>query len=514
MSSISLVSQPSPSTRLHPGWLIAGASLYLALVIVASMVKPIGLLLVAIVLPVAIALMVWPNLTTLSVIFLIYTNASVVAVKSHGVPYFVGAGVPLLLCIPVAYYVVWRGQRLIVDRVALLVILLLLAYAASACCSYNVGTSVGSVINLATEGLLLYVLVVNAVRSTRALAGITWILLLAGTVMGSLSVVQYATKSYRRDYGGFARVEQEHPGFRVGPLGAERQPRLAGPLGEQNRYAQVMLMLIPIGIFRIWNERLLIRRIAAGTATAVIAAGCVLTFSRGAAVGLVAVLGVMVWLRVIRPTQCLWLVAGAALLLIAIPQYSSRMASLSRAFDATHGSTAAIAAADSSIRSRAGEVMAAFLMFVDHPLTGVGPGVYPALYQQYALRVGVEFLPGITVQKEMRQPHMLYLGLAAEAGLPSLLLFLYTVAVALQCMNAVRRQCLPEQRELAGIITSLMLALVAYLATGFFLHFAYVRYFWLMLALGLAACHIAADTAARSRAAPEHQHPRRRFGFE
>ena len=33
------------------------------------------------------------------------------------------------------------------------------------------------------------------------------------------------------------------------------QRRLAGPLGEQNRYAQIMLMLVPLGLFRFWGER-------------------------------------------------------------------------------------------------------------------------------------------------------------------------------------------------------------------------------------------------------------------
>ena len=51
-----------------------------------------------------------------------------------------------------------------------------------------------------------------------------------------------------------------------------------------------------------------------------------------------------------------------------------------------------------------------------------------------------------------------------------------------------------------------MLALVAYLATGLFLHLSYARYFWLMLALAGAAAAViletteGAPTDARARA--------------
>src|SRR5688572_26773482 len=43
-----------------------------------------------------LALFVWPDLATLLVIFILYTNAAVIAVNFHGVPYIVGAAVPVL----------------------------------------------------------------------------------------------------------------------------------------------------------------------------------------------------------------------------------------------------------------------------------------------------------------------------------------------------------------------------------------------------------------------------------
>jgi hypothetical protein len=39
--------------------------------------------------------------------------------------------------------------------------------------------------------------------------------------------------------------------------------------------------------------------------------------------------------------------------------------------------------------------------------------------------------------------------------------------------------------ELANLSTGFFLAIVSYMTTGIFLHFAYIRYFWLMIALSV-----------------------------
>jgi len=56
------------------------------------------------------------------------------------------------------------------------------------------------------------------------------------------------------------------------------------------------------------------------------------------------------------------------------------------------------------------------------------------------------------------------------------------------------------------MVTAFMLAIIAYLASGIFLHFAFIRYFWLMMALAGAASYIAnaqGEQAARPAADPE-----------
>jgi hypothetical protein len=54
----------------------------------------------------------------------------------------------------------------------------------------------------------------------------------------------------------------------------------------------------------------------------------------------------------------------------------------------------------------------------------------------------------------------------------------------------VRRHWLNKQPEIAYTSASLLLALIAYLSTGVFLHLSYVRYYWLIVAMGSAAVQI------------------------
>ena len=60
------------------------------------------------------------------------------------------------------------------------------------------------VATFASEGLLLYVLMTNAVRDWRTLQAVFIALLAVGTLLGGLSVFQEVTGTYDNQYGGFA----------------------------------------------------------------------------------------------------------------------------------------------------------------------------------------------------------------------------------------------------------------------------------------------------------------------
>jgi hypothetical protein len=58
-----------------------------------------------------------------------------------------------------------------------------------------------------------------------------------------------------------------------------------------------------------------------------------------------------------------------------------------------------------------------------------------------------------------------------------------------------RKRWLKAEPEIANMATAYMLSIVTYLTTGIFLHFAFIRYFWLIMALAAAVIYIAEQRA-------------------
>jgi O-antigen ligase len=98
---------------------------------------------------------------------------------------------------------------------------------------------------------------------------------------------------------------------------------------------------------------------------------------------------------------------------------------------------------------------------------------------------------GLRVLTTDRQAHNLYLGVAAETGALGEICFLLILYVTLRNLARVRKRLLESHPELANMATAFMLAIITYMTTGIFLHFAYLRYFWLFMALAGATSYIA-----------------------
>jgi O-antigen ligase len=128
------------------------------------------------------------------------------------------------------------------------------------------------------------------------------------------------------------------------------------------------------------------------------------------------------------------------------------------------------------------ENLAALHTFIDHPVTGVGPGVYFAEYSRdYANRLGLRYLGS------ERRGHSLYLELTADTGIIGLTAFIAMVGVPLVLLFRSARYWRDRDPERAIIASSFLFALIAYLASAMFLHLSYQRYFWAVLALASAA---------------------------
>lgn len=451
-----------------------------------------------------LAILTRPDIATLTVLAVIYTNAAVVAVRYHGVPYGIGAAVPALLIIPLASILIFRRQRLIVTPVMPLLFLFLMVQVIGTLFAEYVGIATSALTTYMIEGVGLYFLITNVIRTPEQLRRAIWVLLFSGTFLGALSLYQQVTHTYHNNYWGFAQMSNGVFGTGGETInGAVMQNRLAGPLGDQNYYAQVMLMLVPIGLFQLWTERSTLMRALALATTSFCAIGVVLTFSRGAAVGFALMIVIMAFMRYIKPFQLLIVLLGIVLLLQAFPEYGTRLTSLERLSGVTNQDSAGIAEADSSTQSRTTEMLAAGLVFIDHPIIGVGPGLFKFYYPDYAELIGLRTHAGA------RAAHDLYLEMGAENGVLGLTCFLAIVFVTLYNLARTRKRFVQERPAFANMATGFMLAIVTFLTTSLFLSLAYERYFWLILALGGVMSHLGNQATAEPAPAQSSYQVRR-----
>lgn len=472
--------------QLRPGRAPARQALILIVAVAVALVA--GLLasgypmlaLVAMVLPALVLLVVvWPDSATLLVLFILYSNVAVVAMRFHGLPYLVAAAFPLLLLAPLSAYLLFRRLPIILTPALPWIVAFLTVQLLGVLFARNIEVAFANVGNMLLEGVLIYLLIVNVVRTPRMLRYAVWSLLAAGVLLSIFPIYQQLTGTFDNLYWGFAQLSET--GFGIGEeslFGEVRQFRLAGAIGEQNRFGQVMLMLVPLGLFTYWSERSpILRALALGAgALALLAAG--LTFSRGGAVGFALILLAMLFLRIIRLRQLLLVILITLLLLVALPQYRIRLATLPGAATMFSGDSGAAAEVDGAIRGRTTEMLAAFLVFADHPFVGVGPGMFAYYSREYGNQLGIRILQG------NREAHSLPLDIAANNGLLGLISFFGIFYVTIRELLQVRERWQETDTRFAYLLTGILLAVLMYLTTGLFLHLSYVRYLWLILGLG------------------------------
>lgn len=447
-----------------------------------------------------LALFKWPDAATLLVVFYLYANMGPVLMDFHGVPSYIAMGLPVLLAIPLIWYLLLRREKLILTPVFQLLLMLLVIYTMGAVFSSDITLASSKLLEFVIEGVVLYFLLTNVIRTPLMLKRVVWLLLISGALIGGLTLYQQATHTFDNAYGGFAQVQTDSSfGTGVQNLqGQVTQERLSGSIGEKNRFAQNMLMLVPLGLFQFWIYRSTWARILALLLTSLIIMGGALAFSRGAAVGFILLILIMVFLRYIKFHQLVLLVLGAYLILWMFPQYGVRLATLSALFtDATTSTTssAALSGADGAIRGRVTDILAALLIFQDHPLLGVGPGMVPYYTNDYSRGIGFRYL---TTGPEA---HSLFPGIAAESGILGLICFSLILFIPLRDLVRARRQWLERHPDWSYMATAFFQVLISYIVTGLFLHMSYLRFFYLMLALAVVAGNFKeADTRVEKEA--------------
>jgi len=475
----------------------------------------------------------WPELGTLIALFAIYSNIAVLGMKTRAIlqttvqtgqmtistagqnarVVVVMAALCLVLCIPLLYQFLVRKEKLTFDRGFYLMLGYFAVFLTSSFFARDKAIVSSQITDFLLEGMAIYFLVVNVVREYATLRRATWALLLAGSFMGGLSVFQHVTHTETSNYGGLAMLGAELDFNPIGrraaiswadaenlhPQGATSsapgvQFRSAGPIGEPNRYAQVLVVLLPLAALRFRRERSRALRWFALACGAFIFGGMVLTFSRGAMFTAVIIFGLLAYFRFIRPLHVVVAALGLILLVLVIdPQASLRFASLGGVKTLLANTTASYkeptegqtGVPDTSVVRRYALNVAAWHVFLDYPILGVGPGHFSDYYSiAYCNRVG------LIEQLKKYRGHNLYLETLAETGILGLASFLAIILAIMHGLWKVWKRLQYEGSEFADAAMAFFLCLVAYLISAIFAHLSYQRYFWLLMALCGATIHI------------------------
>jgi putative inorganic carbon (HCO3(-)) transporter len=431
------------------------------------------------------ALLARPGLGLVLLALFVYLNLSQVLVREHGLPSLLQ-----LLVVPIAL-AAFRGEggRRFRELPRLPLFLLLAAYSivllVSSLAAWDREIADERIAESVKAWVICALIAVLASTPKRLVQG-AWTIVAAGALLGGLGTFQALTGDYHRQFWGFARIKDAHI------WGDVFEKRIAGPLGDPNFFAQILIVLVPVGLTLAAESKGLRGRGLALGATALILGGAVLTYSRGGALALGCVLLLFLASHRVSPR---YLGLGALVLLLLLlvtpTELFRRLGTIGEILPGGEE----VLDPDSSFAERKLYALTAWAMFLDHPVLGVGAGNYTVHFDRYADEVGFSARdyeqPG-----EVHYPHNLYLEIAAETGLVGLAVFAGAVAAAFHGLRRARSLLHTRgDRVSADFARAFEIALVGYLVSSVFLHGHFQRYLWLLFGFAAALRLMAREEA-------------------
>jgi putative inorganic carbon (hco3(-)) transporter len=231
--------------------------------------------------------------------------------------------------------------------------------------------------------------------------------------------------------------------------------RVQGNLGHYMTYSGVIMLVACIAVARVMFRRR--ERIWAALVLPAVLVALVLSLSRNAWVGACAGIGTLFLLRDLRTVfrmAALLPVMMGLLIAFAPATVSDRFNSMLSLKD-TYGDSATSTSTVQSNRDRLAMIKSGFRIIKDNPVTGIGPDMVIEVYPGY--------LEPTAVSQRISHLHNVPLQIAAERGLPALIIWCWFVATLLIDFFRLRRTS-PLPSLAAGGIA----CVVAMLAAGMF----------------------------------------------
>jgi O-antigen ligase len=313
--------------------------------------------------------------------------------------------------------------------------------------------------------VLMFIVLVNVVRTERRLKGLMWLSLGVGVFL-----------SYRaiRDFqSGNLTVE----GYRV-------QGALGGMFGNPNDMALHLVMMIPIAVALFFGTRNPVRKILYAACAALMTVGMVVTYSRGAFLGFIVSFLVLMWKLGRRQRFSVMTVAVLVLLLFLIfapGNYGLRLLSIFiPGLDPVGSAT-----------MRKEVFWRSAFVALKHPIFGVGMDNFHIV----SIRELVS--------------HNAYTQVSAELGIPALIIYLLFIVSPLKRLWQIERETFTDRKKsrFYYLAVALQASIVAYMVSSFFGSVAYQWYIYYVVGYAVALRRIyalsqeAADNAARRREA-------------
>lgn len=293
--------------------------------------------------------------------------------------------------------------------------------------------------------VVIFIVMINVVRTESRLRGLMFLALTAAIWLSLEAINDYRL--------GVMKVE----GYRASGRGT-------GIFGNTNDMALHLVTILPIAVALMFGAKGAGRRVFYGACSALIIGAIVLSYSRGAFLGLVVIfIFFTVRLGGRHRLEILLGVLGVALLvvLLAPSGYGGRLLSI---FDSSLDP-------GGSADARRGELFRSIYVALRHPMLGIGMGNY--------------------------QPEMSYRGLvthnsytqvAAELGTSALVFYLMFIVSPLRKLGQIARETFSARRSSSFyyLAVGLQASVIAYMVSSFFLSVAFNWYVFYLI--GYAVC--------------------------
>lgn len=320
------------------------------------------------------------------------------------------------------------------------------------------------------QGLLLFVAVAGLTRSLVQARRLMYTIALAAAVTAALS-------------------------FLMGRSVIGRLAVQSGSLADPNEFAMTLLVGAPFWFLDYARAGAWIRKAAAIAFVTLMAAAFLLTGSRGGLIALLLVLGVL-FLRASLKAKAL-LAAAAPLAMLAAwlllpPTIRMRYFTFFEEIQVTGEIDPVtrqqlVGSAVASAESRLDLLFRSLRMTLEHPLLGVGPGMFPVAVYEEARSRG-EHTPWLVT-------HNTYTQMSSETGVLGFLLYTVAIGMCLGRAHALARRARTPTSPSAALAQLALVTWLAFLALAvcaLFLSVAYTLLFYVLAGLVVSLESIAA----------------------